>query len=197
MSILNTIIEQASNIWWGIVVAIILVAVLYFIIYIIISGKKQFSLVSYAIAIPLTPILAFQMFLLLGSISLKHRCTNLASWIDAFVPEQTFREYVSRENINEIVSRASTFFPLVNEFIDDEIMLQEQNYSLGEALTHKTQKYLNWYIVRRLAWSLGFVFFAVVAIIFSTHRNSWDVYGLEGTDDIEGLENMDDLGTTY
>lgn len=165
MNILGTFIEQASNIWWGIVAAVFAVALLYATVYFIFDGKKKFSPLSLLVAVPLLPMLAFQFFLLFGSVSLKDTCTDVAGWIDAFVPETSADGPISRETINEITSQAAAVFPIATKLIDVELLTQENGMSLGEALTHKVHTYLNWYIVRRSAWSIGFVVIAVVGIV--------------------------------
>ncbi len=165
MNILGTFIEQASNIWWGIAAAVFAVAVLYATVYYIFDGKKKFSPLSYLVAVPLLPLLAIQFFLLFGSVSLKHTCTDVAGWIDAFVPETSADGPISRETINEITSQAAAVFPIATKLIDVELLTQDNGMSLGEALTHKVYTYLNWYIVRRTAWSIGFLVIAVVGIV--------------------------------
>lgn len=165
MSILGTFIEQASNIWWGIAAAVFVVAILYAIIYFLFNGEKKFSPLSYLVAVPLLPLLTVQFFLLFGSVSLKHTCTDVAGWIDAFVPETSADGPVSREQINEIATQAAAVFPIATKLIDVELLTQENGMTLGEALTHKVHTYLNWYIVRRTAWSIGFVVIAIVGIV--------------------------------
>lgn len=165
MNILGTFIEQASNIWWGIAAAIVVVAVLYFIIYALHGGARTFSPLSLLPAIPLLPLLSFQFFLLFGSISLKHTCKEVASWIDVLVPDQSPDHSFSREDVNAVVAQAVSVFPMATKLIDTELITQNEDMSLGKALTHKVQGYLNWYIVRRVAWSLGFIVVAVIVSI--------------------------------
>lgn len=170
MSILNTFIEQASNIWWGIATAVLTVAILYAIIYAVINGGKRFSPLSYFVAVPLLPLLAVQFFLLFGSVSLKHTSTEVAGWIDAFVPETSAGGLVSRENINEITRQATVFFPIATKLIDTDLITQDNGMSLGEALTHKVHTYLNWYIIRRSAWIFGFIVIGTTGILFFTEK---------------------------
>ncbi|MBO4802013.1 MAG: hypothetical protein J5545_09150 [Bacteroidaceae bacterium] len=165
MEILNTFIEQASNIWWGIVAAIVVIASLYFIIYALFSGSRQFSPLSFVIAVPLLPFLAFQFYLLIGAAGVKHKCSEIATWVDAFVPEQSADNNYSREDIGETARQLTATFPLAAKLIDAEVIADSKETSLGQALTHKVNKYLNWYIVRRVAWSLAFLVLAVIGII--------------------------------
>ncbi len=165
MNVLNTFIEQASNIWWGILAAIAITAILYLVIYTLFEGSKSFSPLSFVFAIPLLVLLSIQFYLLFGSISLKHTCNEVATWIDVFVPEHSDNTNISQEDINEAVRQLVTTVPLASSFVDaDDISLDNDN-TLGEALTNKVQTYLNWYIVRRVAWSMGFIVLATIVII--------------------------------
>lgn len=165
MGILNTFIEQASNIWWGIIAAIVVVAVLYLILYMMFGGSKSFSPLGFVFAVPLLPLLAIQFFLLFGSLSVKHSCTEAAAWIDALIPEQSFDGSYSREDIREGTSKFVAAFPLFSTLVDTEDISPESGYTLGESLTRKIQTYLNWYIVRRVAWTLGFVVVAILGVV--------------------------------
>ena len=165
MDVLNTFIEQASNIWWGILAAIAVTAILYFIIFSLQGGSKSINPLSLVFAIPLFVLLSIQFYLLFGSISLKHTCNKASTWIDAIVPEHSVDGSFSREDVNEAVHQLVTTFPLASTFIDaDDISLDKDN-TLGEALTNKVQTYLNWYIVRRIAWSIAFIVLATIGII--------------------------------
>lgn len=196
MNILSTFIEQAGNIWWGILAAIVVVAILYLIIFVLFRGRKEFTTISYLAGVPLLPLLAIQFFLLFGSISIKNTCTDIANWIDAFVPEQPANDLFSRENINEAISQVTSAFPIANKLIEPEVLAEENGYTLGEALTHKVQVYLNWYIVRRVAWSMGFIVLGCIGILFTLRSSSFDLDDIDGLNDLS-YENMDDLGTIY
>lgn len=165
MEILNTFIEQASNVWWGIVAAIVFIATLYFILYALLSDSRQFSPLSYVIAVPLLPLLAFQFYLLIGSIGVKHKCSEIAVWVDAFVPEQSADNGFSREDINMVIHELTATFPPAAMFLDADVIADSNKTSLGQALTRKVNTYLIWFMVRRVAWSLGFIVLAVFGII--------------------------------
>lgn len=172
MGILNTFIEQASNIWWGIFAAIVVVAVLYLILYMMFGGSKSFSPLGFVFAVPLLPLLAIQFFLLFGSLSVKHSCTEAAAWVDALIPEQSFDGSYSREDIREGTSKFVAAFPLFSTLVDTEDISPESGYTLGESLTRKIQTYLNWYIVRRVAWTLGFLVVSAICIIYTMQNEN-------------------------
>ena len=167
MGILNTFIEQASNIWWGIVAAVIVVAIIYLIIYFIANPSKAFSPFSFLVGVPLLPLLAFQFYLLFGACGIKQKCNEIATWIDALVPQETFASDYSREDVANVIDELSIVFPFFSQFIDTEAFAQSDDTSLGNAITHKFRTYLNWYIVRRVAWSIGFIALAIIGIIFT------------------------------
>lgn len=172
MEILNTFIEQASNIWWGIVAAVVVIGTLYLIIYIIQGGSKSFSPLGFLFAVPLLPLLAFQFYLLFGAVSVKHKCSEIAIWIDAVVPIEESNGIFSREEIDETLKQLVVVFPLAASLIDPEDISIENGNTLGEALTHKITSYLNWYIVRRVAWSVGFIVIAFGGVVLIQSQSS-------------------------
>lgn len=190
---MNTFIEQSSNIWWGITTAIVVVAILYFIMYALLRGRRSFSPFSYLIAILLLPLLAFQCYLLFGAISVKHTCSEVTEWIDAFVPEPSPGNVVSREDLNNVTSQLVDAFPIVSKLVDADDIAHSGEESLGEAVTRKINTYLNWYIVRRVAWCIGGIVFGCVAIFFTTRHCSFDLDDLDGLNDLS-FENMEDIG---
>ena len=145
--------------------AVIVTVILYLIIYLIYGNQRTLSPFSYLIAIPLLALLSVQFFLLFGSVSLKHSCNEAAAWIDVLVPEHSSDGSFSREDINEGVRQLVTAFPLASTLIDADDISLDKDKTLGEALTSKIQTYLNWYVVRRVAWSLGFIVLAMIGII--------------------------------
>lgn len=168
MPVLRTFIEHASNIWWGIILALVVTASLYLIIYTLAGNRGQLHPLSFLIAIPLLVLLSIQSYLLLGAISIKHSCDEISTWIDAFVPEQPNETYsipYSREDVNQALSQLASTFPFITTLVDADDIATSGNSSLGEAITKRANSYLNWYIVRRLAWSLGFILLASLGIL--------------------------------
>ena len=171
MPVLRTFIEQASNIWWGILLAIVVTVSLYLIVYFLAGNKGQLHPLSILIAIPLLVLLSIQSYLLLGAISIKHSCGEISTWIDAFVPVEPNEVYpipYSRDDVNQALSQLASTFPVITTLVDAEDLATSGNSSLGEAITKRANSYLNWYIVRRIAWSIGFILLAGFGILALT-----------------------------
>jgi hypothetical protein len=153
MSILNSFIDAYSSIWYGILVAVIVVAALFFIIAAIQGGNKRFSPLTYVFGAALTAFLSFQFTFMIGAIMFKIECNDIASIINEFVPNSTFTNGVTdlRNNLKQMAEEE----PFIKNFLDvDAIDKNLPDGAIGDAILSKVHTYLNWYIVRRVLWSM-------------------------------------------
>ena len=82
MSILNQVIEGYSHVGYGILAAIIAMALLFLIIAGVQGGNKQFTPFSYIAGIVTGAFLTYQFMYLIGAISLKSDCSNAVSFVE-------------------------------------------------------------------------------------------------------------------
>lgn len=153
MRILNSFIDAYSSIWYGIIVAIIVVALLFFGVGALQGGNKRFSPLSYVLGLALVAFLSFQFSFMIGAIMFKSDCSDISSIINDFVPnsELTLNTNDIRESLRELEKEA----PFIKNFIDvDDIDKSLPDGAIGDAILSKVHTYLNWYIVRRIFWSL-------------------------------------------
>ena len=170
MRILNSFIDAYSSVWYGIIVAVIVVAFLFFGIAAIQGGNKRFSPLSYVLGVALAAFLSFQCTFLIGAIMFKSDCTDISSIINDFVPNRELTENTKdiRESLQELEKEA----PFIKNFIDvDDIDKSLPDGAIGDAILNKVHSYLNWYIVRRIFWSLLAMAAASVLIFLSMERN--------------------------
>ena len=153
MRILNSFIDAYSSIWYGIIAAIIFVAALFFIIAAMQGGNKRFSPLTYVLGIALTAFLSFQFTFMIGAIMFKSDCNDITSIINDFIPNSSLTKGVGeiRSNLKQLAEEE----PFIKNFIDvDEIDDSLPDGAIGDAILSKVHSYLNWYIVRRILWSL-------------------------------------------
>ena len=89
MRILNHFIDAYSSAWYGIVAAVIVVAVLFFVIAAMQGGNKRFSPLTYVLGAALTAFLSFQFMFMIGAIMFKIDCNDVTSMINDFVPNSS------------------------------------------------------------------------------------------------------------
>ena len=153
MRILNSFIDAYSSIWYGIIVAAIFVAALFFMIAAMQSGNKRFSPLTYVLGVALTAFLSFQFTFMIGAIMFKSDCSDITSIINDFVPNSGLTN--SSEDIRSNLRQLAKEEPFIKNFIDvDAIDESLPDGAIGDAILNKVHSYLNWYIVRRILWSL-------------------------------------------
>ena len=153
MRILNSFIDAYSSIWYGILVAIIVVAALFCIIAAMQGGNKRFSPLTYVLGVALTAFLSFQFTFMVGAIMFKIDCNDISSIINDFVPNSSLTSSSGdlRSNLKQLAEKE----PFIKNFIDvDAIDENLPDGAIGDAILSKVHTYLNWYIVRRVLWSL-------------------------------------------
>ncbi len=153
MRFLNSFVDAYSNMWYGIIAAIIFVAALFFVIAAIQGGNKRFSPLTYVLGVALTAFLSFQFTFMIGAIMFKIDCNDISSIINDFIPNSTLTNGVSeiRGNLKQLVEEE----PFIRNFVDVAgIDASLPDGAFGDAILSKVHTYLNWYIVRRILWSL-------------------------------------------
>lgn len=153
MRILNHFIDAYSSAWYGIIAAVLVVAALFFIIAAMQGGNKRFSPLTYVLGVVLAAFWAFQFTFMIGAIMFKSDCSDITSIINDFVPNSTLTNGAGdlRSNLKRLAEEE----PFIKNFIDvDAIDDSLPDGAIGDAILSKVHTYLNWYIVRRVLWSL-------------------------------------------
>lgn len=170
MRILNSFIDAYSSIWYGIIVAVIVVAAVFFIIAAMQGGNKRFSPLTYVLGVALAAFLSFQFTFLIGAIMFKSDCSDISAIINDFVPNSELANGASdiRSNLRQLAKEE----PFIKNFIDvDEIDESLPDGAIGDAILSKVHSYLNWYIVRRILWSLLAIGIVGTLMYISMERN--------------------------
>jgi len=170
MRILNNFIDVYSSIWYGIIVAVIVVAALFFIIEAMQRGNKRFSPLTYVLGVALAAFLSFQFTFMIGAIMFKSDCNDITSIINDFIPNSSLTNGVGeiRSNLKQLAKEE----PFIKNFIDvDAIDESLPDGAIGDAILSKVHSYLNWYIVRRILWSLLAIGIVGTLMYISMERN--------------------------
>lgn len=170
MRILNSFIDAYSSVWYGILVAVIVVALLFFGIAAMQGGNKRFSPLTYVLGVALIAFLSFQFTFMIGAIMFKSDCSDISSIINDFIPNSELTKSTSelRSNLKQLAKEE----PFIKNFIDiDDIDESLPDGAFGDAILSKVHSYLNWYIVRRILWSLFAIGILGTLMFISMERN--------------------------
>ena len=158
------VIEGASSIGWGILIATVVTAMVYLIIYNMYGKDKRFTPISFIIAPILVALLTYQCSLLVGAIKVKNQCNDIAIMINSFLPQNVVRDAIDTDELENAIEQASVFFPVLSELIDIRAIRMDKSSSLGKAITKNINSKINWFIVRRVLLSLLFVLIATLGL---------------------------------
>ena len=162
---------SASSIVWGILIAILSIALFVFLI----KGwykDATFSPISYLVGTVLFPFLSFQCIMIVGSIKIIDTTDYYEAQISRIV-ENTFTptEEVSVQQADDIIKELIQEYPLLRYYICGGEFLGFTAAQLPSAITSELQLFMRWYIFRRLLWSLGFVVVGAILVITSLTRS--------------------------
>lgn len=184
MGALFTILRYSiGSMFVGVLLTLIGVALMFFLVG---SWKKNstFTPLSLIAGAVLFVMLAFQSVLMCGAITIKSYGDDVEVYINnlvAGVPEQTaFTQQDSQRILENIVDE----YPLVGYFIGGADFRGHTPLDIAEAMVDELQSWANWYILRRVLWSLLFIVLGTTAVIWTmdgvkrtshrsmrTHRN--------------------------
>ena len=133
MRILNSFIAAYSNVWYGVLLAVVIVAALFFIIAAIQGGNKRFSPFTYVLGMALAAFLSFQCTFLIGAIIFKSDYNDITSIFNDFVPNSGLTN--SSEDIRSNLRQLAKEEPFIKNFIDvDAIDESLPDGTFGDAI---------------------------------------------------------------
>lgn len=157
--------------FYGVVVAVVVVLVIALIIRSL-CAPRRFTPLSYAIMVVLVPILSFHFSLLFGAFTVKGRVDDMESAASYALSATNMDSY-------EIVSKIKKKMPFVSYLVNLDDIEGDTAGEIAESLSEDAHSSLNWYIFRRILWSVVFSGLAVAGIIATMEgpvrsRRSWD-----------------------
>ena len=141
MGILNSIIHSYDNIWYGLLAAIVITAVVFIIIFNIQKKNLEFSPFSHAVGLGLIAFLTPQCASFIGAIDCYSDITDAGSFVTGL----------------------TSIIPL--EEIPYDIN------SAGDALIDKVKNHIHWFMARRVLWSLLACVVGGILIYLSMERS--------------------------
>lgn len=111
--------------------------------------------------------LAFQSVLFCGAVTIKSYCDDIEIAINQIVDKIPLNNRFSQEDSQLILNQISETWPLVGYYVNMADFEGHTPATIAKAMADELRSVMNWFILRRIGWSLLFVFIGAVAIIKS------------------------------
>lgn len=164
MGIFSTFTSSITAILWGLLLAIIVTVAVFFLVRAWYSTSRRFSVISYLVGLILFIFLTFQFTGLVCAVKLKGVLSEISATINTNINNIDSTTNISREDINNILVKTIRSIPLASSIVSPEDVRSCNSKNLGEAVTNKINTDCNWFIVRRIVWTLLFVILALFGI---------------------------------
>lgn len=155
-ALFNIISYSLGNLFLGILLTVIGVALLFFLIQSWFSNST-FMLISYIIGGVLFFFLSFQAVLLCGAVTIKSYCDDVEIAINGWVKDIPDDVQLDKKSSQQILGQIQKEWPLVEYFIDEVDFTGHTPVNIAQAMTKEIRSFINRFILRRIGWSLLFV----------------------------------------
>lgn len=167
MGALFTIISHSiGNLFLGILLTVLGIFLLYFLIrswYV----HRTFTPLSFIMGVVLFPFLAFQSVLLCGAVTIKSYSEEVEEAINMWVQDVPENVRFTQQDSQMILDKITVEWPLVGYFVDMADFSGHTSTSIAESMADELRSYMNWFILRRVGWSLLFVIIGTASVIWS------------------------------
>lgn len=132
-----------------------------------------FTPMSFVVGGILFFFLAFQSILLCGAVTIKSYCNDVENAINTMVDDLPEDIQFSTEDSQVILDNISQEWPLVGYYVNLADFQGHTPDTIAEAMADELRSYMNWFILRRVGWSLLFVIVGAVIVIktITIHNN--------------------------
>lgn len=164
MGIFSILFSSIGNLIWGVLLTIVGIALMFFIIK---SWRKDadFTPVSYIIGIVLFFFLSFQAILMCGAITIKSATDEIRAYISRMVEDIPEDAVFSTSDSQQILDNINEEYPIVANYFDWADFQGHTPANIADAMVEVFNENLNWYIARRVGWSILFVVIGAAAVI--------------------------------
>lgn len=162
----NILSYSVGSLFIGIVITIAGVALMFYLIKSWYSNST-FTPLSFIIGAVLFCMLAFQSVLLCGAVTIKSYCTDVEVAIGNMVERVPELAHFDRGDSQQILDNISAEWPLVGYYLDWADFTGHTPVTIAHVMADEMRSYMNWFILRRLGWSLLFVVLGAFGVIKS------------------------------
>lgn len=160
---INVLYHSLGSMLIGVFLTVVGVALMYILIRLW-WRNSTFTLASIVVGIVLFFFLAFQSVLLCGAITIKSYCDDVEKYVNLIVQNQPLSTIFSTEDSQQILDSISEEWPLVGYYVNMADFQGHTSETIAAAMSDELRNYMNWFIFRRVCWSLLFVVVGAVII---------------------------------
>ncbi|MBD5233966.1 MAG: hypothetical protein HDS65_07310 [Bacteroidales bacterium] len=168
----NILAYSIGSLFWGILIAIVCMCLFLFLI----KGwykDAYFKPVSYIIAIILGTILVYNCTIICGAIAIKLNVNSFENQV-VHVVKSNFPDYdavVDQRTSNDIIQQVVKEHPILLYYVGSGNFEGWKLSELPNVMSDTLRSYLNNIIIKKIAWSLGFVILGAIIAIKTIGRN--------------------------
>lgn len=170
-AIFNIMAYSAGSFVLGITFTLVGVVLMFFIVK---SWRRggRFGLRSYSVGVVLFFFLAYQSVLLCGAVTIKSYCSDVQQAICAMVSDKPDNVVFSRSDSQQILDNISRQWPLVGYYVNTADFTGHTPADIAASMTDELRSFMNWFLVRRVVWSLLFIVIGAIAVIKTMHDSA-------------------------
>ena len=163
-ALLNIMFHSAGNMLLGVLVTIAGVCLIFFLVR---SWCRagNFTPVSFITGIILFLLLSFQATLLCGAVTVKAYRGDVETAINGMVAGLPADTEFNQQDSQQILDAISARWPLVSYYVDLADFRGHTPGTIGKAMSDELNRYMDWFILRRVCWSLFFVLAGTFTIV--------------------------------
>lgn len=135
--------------------------------------NSTFTPMSFVVGGILFFFLAYQAVLICGAVTIKSYCDDVEMAINGMVANIPDDVPFSTEDSQVILDQISEEWPLVGYYVNMADFRGQTSATIGSAMADELRSYMNWFILRRVCWSLAFVVIGAIIVIktITVHNN--------------------------
>lgn len=168
--VINILINSVGSLLIGILLTVLGTALMFVIIK---SWYKNrtFTPLSFIVGAVLFIFLSVQSILICGAITIKGYGPEVKGLINSYVSVLPDDTDLSQQDSQQILNRLRDDLPLVGHYVGWADFAGHTPADIADAMEDELQSFMNWYILRRLLWSLLFIVLGAFLVIRSMEQD--------------------------
>lgn len=163
-ALLRIMYYSVGSMLLGVILTLAGIALMFFLIK---SWRRNstFTLSSFIVGGVLFFFLAFQSILLCGAVTIKSYGDDIEAAINSMVAGLPQETVLTQADSQQLLDAISSEWPLVGYYVNLADFRGHTPRTVAAAMADELDSYMNWYIFRRVCWSLLFVAVGAAVVI--------------------------------
>lgn len=168
--LLNVLYYSLGSLFLGVFITLIGIVLMFLLI----KGwwkDSRFTPVSFITGVLLFFFLAYQSILICGAVTIKSYSDDLKQYTNELVRDLPSGQPLSRQDSQDILEKWSEEYPLVGYYANSADFQGHTTSDIAQVMVDVLNTFMNWFIVRRVGWSIFFIVAGAFIVIRSMRRN--------------------------